>query len=205
MREPHLFLVVLGALLAISCATFADLPNPHIVRDANVPARPSAYLEVSVDAYTILPSGRGYLVAPWGWPLFVEHSLSEAQLFSAISRERSQQDLHVLVNLTVAHTPMSNALPALLTGFLFPAFDHRSVIVAATIRDHERGIETRAQASHVFRTWLELFLLPLFFTHDPGSYEYDVAMRLSSSAVSQALETWAQRLAAQQDAAAAER
>jgi hypothetical protein len=192
---------LLAGFLGISCATFAEPPVAP-VSSLPIGQRPSAYLEVSIDAFTVTPRGRGYLVAPWGWPSLIEASLVEEDLFSVVSREDDRQDLRVAVEIEVAHTPMSGALLCVLTGFLIPANDHRTLAVSAAVHDRQRSIDTSARARHEFRTWLQLFLLPLWLTHDPGAYEYDSAISLSTSAVSEALAAWAASLARQEGAEA---
>jgi hypothetical protein len=181
MRRVRIAWALLWVPLAAGCATFADPPQPAIVRGPQLAPRPSASLEVSVDAF--LGSGM---------PSLVEKSLSDSGLFSSVSQGREQQDLRVSISIVRTQTPMSGGLLSLLTGLLVPATDQRSLSVAATIHDPHSGIDTYARHHHGFRTWMQLFLLPLWFTHSPAAYERDLLAQLSRSAVSEALTDWSQ-------------
>jgi hypothetical protein len=127
----------------------------------------------------------------------VRESLERSGLFSQIVTEPGEPALAVSVALTTTQTPMSNALFAFLTAFLIPASDQRSLTVVVRFHDPHHQIDASAETRHEFRTWLQLFLLPLFFTHDPGSYEYEAAYRLSRSVARDALRDWGTQLSEQ--------
>lgn len=192
MRPPRLRAVRLAAAallcLAGGCATFAELP-PRVTIPDGVP-HGSLRVELIERAYRARPD-RELARAPR--PALADEvlaALAESGWFAPVGADVEDPDFLALVTLRRHQSFPSGVVLSALTAFLVPTSTDRHLSITMTLRNltSEPG---RCAVQGQFRTWYQLFLLPMSLSHGPGGHERRLVRRLTLACLDDLLEALA--------------
>lgn len=181
-------LMLIALVLALSgCATFDDYPGdpPTSHEGFGGAARPE--LSLAIRLASSLDGVTWHSQDVSRAPDWISDVFLESGAFSAVRPPEVESPQRASLVIERFSGPLTGGLLSIASGFLIPGVQHRGIRV--TLRLGVLGEPpVVARREHRFRVWVEVFLLPFYFTHGPALSANRFTERMVRDCVYEALE-----------------